>query len=287
MMTRTRGLVLAVVLLFSSCAPGATPATSPKALEEGIDYRLDVRSEPRPLRIHHIRVDLGVGRWQLVAALSGDPDGAGPATGELEPPTTIAQRHGGVVLINANPWQSTLDASGKRSTNWRQGMHVEILGLAASDGKVRSAPTTQNCSVWTDPAGRVNIGSPPDPSSVREGVAGFGRLLDGGRIVPEAGGPIHPRTALGLDSQRKALHLVVVDGRQAGYSEGMPLRELAQLMRDLGCWDAANLDGGGSSIMMVRQGADWRVVNDPSTKRDGASVARPIPTALVIRRHKS
>ncbi len=39
--------------------------------------------------------------------------------------------------------------------------------------------------------------------------------------------------------------IVVADGREEGYSEGLTLEELSQLMYDLNCIDAYNLDGGG------------------------------------------
>jgi exopolysaccharide biosynthesis protein len=51
-----------------------------------------------------------------------------------------------------------------------------------------------------------------------------------------------------------------VDGRQAPYSDGMTLAELAALMRRLGATDALNLDGGGSTTMVVQ----GRIVNRPS-----------------------
>ena len=75
---------------------------------------------------------------------------------------------------------------------------------------------------------------------------------------------IHPRTAIGYSRNGKFLYIVVVDGRQPFYSEGVTLAELAQLMLNLGAHDAMNLDGGGSSALVVR-GADGspRVLNSP------------------------
>ena len=64
----------------------------------------------------------------------------------------------------------------------------------------------------------------------------------------------------------------------------MSLHALAVYMRDLGCSSAVNLDGGGSSIMILADRDGVRhVINDPCTKRKGVSVPRPIPVALVIR----
>ena len=59
---------------------------------------------------------------------------------------------------------------------------------------------------------------------------------------------------------------MTVDGRQPGCSVGMTLAELASLMRELGCSDALNLDGGGSTTLWTR-GA---VVNRPSDGQERA-----------------
>ena len=70
----------------------------------------------------------------------------------------------------------------------------------------------------------------------------------------------HPRTAAGISEDGETLILVVVDGRSSS-SAGMTVAELRDLMRDLGAWDATNLDGGGSSTMWIDA---YGTVNDPS-----------------------
>ena len=82
-----------------------------------------------------------------------------------------------------------------------------------------------------------------------------------------------PRTAIGWQADGTIL-LVVVDGRQPQWSVGMTLAELAELMRDLGCQEALNLDGGGSTTMVVRD----RVVNRPSD----ATGERPVSDAILL-----
>ena len=67
-----------------------------------------------------------------------------------------------------------------------------------------------------------------------------------------------PRTAVGVIDENH-LVFVVVDGRSAGYSRGVPMTELAEIMQDLGATTAYNLDGGGSSTMYY----DGELVNDP------------------------
>lgn len=81
-----------------------------------------------------------------------------------------------------------------------------------------------------------------------------------------------PRTAAGYTADGRAI-LLVADGRQ-GASLGLTLAELAQLMNELGCVEAINLDGGGSSQMTVGD----RLVNRP----EGGTYQRPVATFLAV-----
>lgn len=102
-----------------------------------------------------------------------------------------------------------------------------------------------------------------------------------------------PRTVLGVRENGDIL-LVVVDGRaDLPHSVGATLAELAQLMKNLGCSGAMNMDGGGSSVMFVaddrvhpnklREHLRPGVVNLPS---DMGGVERLLPVPLVIYRKK-
>ncbi len=73
----------------------------------------------------------------------------------------------------------------------------------------------------------------------------------------------NPRTAIGVIDDNHLL-FVVVDGRSPGYSEGMTLTELAELMKSLGAQAAYNLDGGGSSTMVY----NGELVNRPQGGTD-------------------
>ncbi|WP_207456528.1 phosphodiester glycosidase family protein [Herbiconiux sp. SYSU D00978] len=70
-----------------------------------------------------------------------------------------------------------------------------------------------------------------------------------------------PRTAIGVIGENH-LVFVVVDGRSPGYSAGVDMTELAQIMQDLGATTAYNIDGGGSSTMYF----NGALVNDPLGK---------------------
>jgi len=87
----------------------------------------------------------------------------------------------------------------------------------------------------------------------------------------------HPRTMVGITADGHML-LLVVDGRQPGYADGMSLFELRALAHSLGCTDALNLDGGGSTTLVVAGEGSNGVVNRPSGK-----IQRPVPSILFVR----
>ena len=60
----------------------------------------------------------------------------------------------------------------------------------------------------------------------------------------------HPRTAMGYTADGK-LFILVTEGRSPGIAEGMTLLQLAQVLQSLGCVEALNLDGGGSSCLLL------------------------------------
>lgn len=119
---------------------------------------------------------------------------------------------------------------------------------------------------------RVSLRTFPDLRGVSTAIGGGPALVhDGRRAAFRAEAVRHPRTALGWS--RDDFYLVQVDGRQPNLSVGMTLPELADYLVKLGCIEALNLDGGGSSTLWV----DGHVMNNPC---EGAE--RPTGTTLVV-----
>ncbi|HAI52891.1 MAG: phosphodiester glycosidase family protein [Limnochordia bacterium] len=81
-----------------------------------------------------------------------------------------------------------------------------------------------------------------------------------------------PRTAIGITADDKLL-LVTVNGRQPNVSVGMTLDELGNLLIELGALEAMNLDGGGSTTMVIRN----LVLNLPSDGKE-----RAVSNAIVV-----
>jgi hypothetical protein len=107
-----------------------------------------------------------------------------------------------------------------------------------------------------------------DFKGVEWAVGGWGKLVINGvknsNIVSVDPTFRAPRTAIGIKAD-KSVFFVAVDGRQPGYSQGITLYELADLMLDYGAVDAYNFDGGGSTTMTLRNESDgFDIVNQPS-----------------------
>ena len=113
----------------------------------------------------------------------------------------------------------------------------------------------------------VKLNTNPDWNGVKHIISGGPYLIKNGEIYVDvteeklsAITGRNPRTAIGI-TEDKNLILITVDGREEN-SVGMTLTELANYMKSIGCVEAMNLDGGGSSVMYIR----GNIVNNPSIK---------------------
>ena len=84
----------------------------------------------------------------------------------------------------------------------------------------------------------------------------------------------HPRTVIGYTSDNKLI-VMVIQGRTPGIAEGATLTQSAKLMVDLGCVEALNLDGGGSSCMLI----NGKQTITPSDK----GFQRPVPAVFLVK----
>ncbi|MFC2156332.1 phosphodiester glycosidase family protein [Acidobacteriota bacterium] len=129
----------------------------------------------------------------------------------------------------------------------------------------------------------MTVNVDPRSADVFHAVSGGPRILRNGAVSVEIEEEAirkgfdterHPRTAIGFSEDKRYLYVCVVDGRRIGYSRGASLYELAELMREFGCSEAMNFDGGGSSSMVV----DGGIVNRPS---DPTGI-RPVSSGIFI-----
>lgn len=163
------------------------------------------------------------------------------------------------------------------------GGRAEHNGLLIFDDTTQGNPNGDNAECYLDNKGRFFVGqlNAKHITDLKDDVMwacslSYSLLIDGKENFIGSNRYSHfsqrnPRTLIGQKSNHNII-LVVVEGR-SNDSVGMTGKQSAQLMKELGCVNAINADGGGSSEMIV----NGKVVNEPSDGRE-----RAIGSALIV-----
>lgn len=180
-------------------------------------------------------------------------------------------RHGQVLEVRDQQGSGSIPADGfvisasGAARDWtlkylRRGMRVRInLNLSP----VEVAQT----DLWKQATNVIGGG----PQLIKNGRVEITNTAE--KILPSFVSDGHPRTAIAKLKSGQIL-LVTVDGRQPGESIGMSLTMLADLLLEFGAVEAINLDGGGSTTMVIRN----KLVNKPSD----ATGERPVSDAILL-----
>lgn len=194
--------------------------------------------------------------------------------------TTLTDATGTEALIRAGRVVNIRDDAGSTRIP-SNGFVLSATGTARRWLRSALRPgTTVTVSVALEPVDT----SVKNPWTDAEDILGAGpKLVTTGRVditttrekmAPAFRASRHPRSAIASLADGRVL-LVVVDGRQPGLSVGMSLDELARFLLDLGTVEAINLDGGGSTTMVVK----GEIVNHPSDQIG----ERPVSDAILVR----
>lgn len=131
------------------------------------------------------------------------------------------------------------------------------MGAFIMSGTVINEPTST--TFWIDKAGNAHITSAQEcntalaAGNVLEAVASFGDIFEDGHACADLDNSTRAsRTAIGIKADGTVV-MMMVDGRQAPYSVGMTMAEVGAAMESLGCVQAVNLDGGGSSTFATQR----------------------------------
>ncbi|MCY3840193.1 MAG: phosphodiester glycosidase family protein [Gammaproteobacteria bacterium] len=195
-------------------------------------------------------------------------------------------RHAGLLVIDG-----VIEAPATRSAvrdDVRYPTARAALGLTSAGFDIAWATSREgNLQAWSAPPPHRQ-GSPAEldpatstPWNVQDALGGGPALVSNGRIKVTTNEEVffgtaipytHPRTAAGVAADGTLL-LLLVDGRQKE-SRGVRLEELAAIMVELGAEEALNLDGGGSSSLVVH----GQLLNNPAGRRK----EREVMTALGV-----
>jgi len=257
---------------------------------------ISVSTPDGPARGYLATIDLSdpqlkvlVNAFQSSEAQQSPPSASGKnANARLTSPDAWAIETGANLVVNAN-YFSWLGAK-------KQGEPAQILGLCIRDGALVSdarefKQTLDPALIITESREARIVGD--DPLLLQGAVAAVAGI-GASDTATEAGAQLvtdgkntgaqarveplkrHPRTAIGVGSDKHTLYVVAIDGRQPDYSVGVTLPELADYFISLGAQDAINLDGGGSTAFVYRPcDGSPTVTNRPS---DGSF--RPVAVCL-------
>jgi exopolysaccharide biosynthesis protein len=290
-------IVVAVVVLF---APLVARAEFPNAHPyPAVVYTYEQQKTPKPQKIHVARIDLTNPDVKVRVSRGGvDPDGPdGKWQTTLMRPTAVAEREGFDVVVNGDffSWLNGKDAEGAAAlAQFKGGTPAMDSGPAVTDGKLWGPTTRPRAAFLIDEKKHPAVARVMDPpKDAQEVVGGSDIIVKRGKNVAPPGdkpgfarGP-HPRTAVGIADGGSTLVLVVVDGRRKGEAVGMSLQEVGDVMLKYGCTDAVNLDGGGSSVLAIRdpRSRKMQICNTPSDGRErsvanvlGVTVTKQPPT---------
>lgn len=239
-----------------------------------------VNESGQKLHAFYADIDYSDPSIQARAAVSDAPIGR-------ETMSSFAKKLGGLVVINGGYFEmrgqgvtyNTVISEGKVLAENPAGQLRAVFGV-----RKRSEPAERVFDLkWIAHIdGKPLALASPDkkelknarPWDVEEAIGGGPALIVDGEINIQAAAESfgkshvttrHPRTAIGsyVKDGRPHLVLFVVDGRRPNHSVGMSLEELAQALKEIGCTQALNLDGGGSSTFAVKD----RIYNTPSDGR--------------------
>ncbi|MDZ4764589.1 MAG: phosphodiester glycosidase family protein [Chloroflexota bacterium] len=235
------------------------PAAEQRLLFPGVEYIRDVRPDV-PIIIHVVRIDLATPSLRFLVTPHTPTDGHDQAARTT---SGFLTEFGLQLAINGDgfaPWS----AGDVFNFYPREGDPVNLRGRSASNGAVYTDGYTDDYdTAYFGFDNHVSFDTPPaQPYNAISGKEML--LIDGEKPIYRHSLGLHPRTAVGLDRAERTLLIIVVDGRQPTYSEGATPAQLAEIALEYGAWDALNLDGGGSTTLVI-EGADGEpfVLNSP------------------------
>lgn len=273
---------LAVGLLFWYFHRPLPPEVTKQPLYQGITYTRIVQSDPVPQIIHIAEIDLTTDGLSFLVTPSGtlaDFDFKAQTTSQF------LDAHDLQLAINADffdPWKDY----GLFNYYPHVGDGTNVRGLSASQGDITTvgyAPPRYYVTLYISADNHASFSAPQ--GEIYNAVSGNMYLVRDGAMVSMRNEPYiqkrHPRTAVGLSQDGNTLYWVVVDGRQPNYSDGATMPELAQMLVDAGAYTAINLDGGGSSTIVMDADGKPDILNSPIQSRIPAR-ERPIANHLGV-----
>ena len=246
-----------------------------RPIYQGIEYAELATDVPRDLVVQVLRIDTVADGLEIVTTPS---NGDAPLETDAQTTRQFLEEHDLSVAINTHFFDPCCNRVAGEDKN--------LIGLSIAQGELVSPHTDAGQrdvimlapGMFEDDDG-LGVGmfpGAPDAETIdgTDWLEGVTHAIAGRTILScgllhasedEFATAQHPRTLVGYSHSGEFLYLVTIDGRQPGFSTGASLAEAAGIMHFVGAWHALNVDGGGSTTMIIRDadGAS-QLANSPS-----------------------
>lgn len=257
-------LLISPLLLYTWLCLCRPPRTDQQqVLFNGIVYQRRALSAPRLVMMHIVTVDLtapGVKPFVTPGIPNQDQ-----GTTKAQTTTEFLREFQLQLAINASYFYPF-----RENNPWDYYPHsgdiAYPLGEAISNGTRYAKPQESRGVVCISQKNVAQIlASGECPQGTAQGVAGKEILVaDGQPVISQLpNDQPYSRVVVAVNKQGTKLWLVIVDGKQPLYSEGLTIAELGKIVADLGVHTALKMDGGGSTTLAIATSDGGKVLNAP------------------------
>lgn len=215
-----------------------------------------IRVPSVPLILYAVKIDLQHPSLAVIVSereLFIQKDGAYNGTLKAETVLQFAKRRDAAVAVNASffRYQSMLFDTQR-----------QIIGLHIANGELLSPPREDFAALLFTADKRAFIVDSQRPENIKNaenGVSGFRQILKDGQVLPSEIKNGDSRTAVGVADGGRTLIILMVEAENTVKSQGLDYESAAEYLKRLGARDALQLDGGGSSTLVIKRGGKHRV----------------------------
>ena len=229
-----------------------------KYFRGAVRYIREVYETPRKMIAHIFVIDMRKKLEFLVTPPDHNNDAA-PICARTT--TEFMARDGVHIAINGDGYQF----ANVPGLSCPEGSHLlNPNSYSASRGNIYSQRMNNDRPImYINQKNEVTYNKPK--GKIYNAISGDRTLVKNGKAFPGLDNTtLQPRSAVGTNNNGRWMVMIVIDGRQPGYSEGATLKELADmLIKHAGVYNAINLDGGGSSALAIKKNGKPFLLNSP------------------------
>ena len=219
--------------------------------------RFDYKNSGFPIIYHVVKIDLTLAGLSLTCF--PDHSDAQPYIFRGLKTKNFAKRTGCIVAVNLSPFTGK---NGAWDLAAKVGTTRQIVGVHVADGLIISKPVERYAAIYftkeSDESGKNYWQASIEKNQKEETAAtsdfafgGFYVVLENGNVITSFRRNHDTRTGFGISNNGKTLYIMLAEGEKTLKSEGLSYPQCGEIFKALGCTDALEMDGGGSSELCI------------------------------------